>query len=197
MSAVREARPADLVGCADVLAGAFADYPFTRHTIAGDGHVRRLRACHELLLREVGLPHGRVHVIDGPDGIDAVAMWTASGPEVERALARSAPRLAELAGDRSGVAADVEEALAELRPPGTLWFLAPVGVRPARQGRGLGRAVLAPGLAAADAERRPAFLETSSPVNVRIYRRMGFAVVAELDLPHDGPRTWAMVRPAR
>lgn len=195
MNAVRDATPADVDDCADVLSAAFADYPFTRHTIAGDDHARRLRSCHELLLRAVGLPHGRVHVIDGPERIDAVAVWTVAGPVVDQALVRVAPRLAELAGDRAAVAVDVEDALARLRPPGPFWFLAPVGVRPARQGSGLCRAVLAPGLAAADAERLPAFLETSSPVNVEIYRRMGFGVVAEIDLPHGGPRTWAMVRP--
>ncbi|BBF98880.1 MULTISPECIES: GNAT family N-acetyltransferase [Pseudonocardia] len=197
MSSAREATPADLDGCVDALAEAFADYPFTRHTIAADDHVRRLRACHELLIREVGLPHGRVHVIDGPDGIDAVAVWTPSTPAVEEALTRAAARLAELAGDRAAMATAAESVLAEYRPPTPLWFLAPVGVRPGRQGRGLGRAVLAPGLAAADAGRMPAFLETSDPVNVGIYRRMGFSVLTEIDLPHDGPRTWAMVRPAR
>ncbi|GAA1392389.1 hypothetical protein GCM10009613_36940 [Pseudonocardia kongjuensis] len=197
MRTAREATPADLDGCADVLSDAFADYPFTRHTIAADDHLRRLRGCHELLIREVGLPHGQVHVVDGPDGIDAVAVWTVPGPAVEEALTRSAPRLAELAGDRAAVATDVEDALARLRPSGEFWFLAPVGVRPSRQGLGYGRAVLTPGLAAADAARRAAFLETSSPVNVDIYRRLGFAVTAELDLPHGGPRTWAMVRPPR
>lgn len=169
---VRAAGPSDLDACVDVLTAAFADYPFSwRAAAAGDRHAR-LRAYQELLLREVGLPHGRVHVLDGPGGIDAVAVWSVPGDEP---------------------AAPVPGAC---RPEDPVWFLTTVGVRPARQGRGLGRAVLAPGLAAADAAGRDAFLETADPANVAIYTRWGFRVVAEEVPPHGGPRTWGMRRPA-
>lgn len=104
------------------------------------------------------------------------------------------PEAARLAGDRAAQAAAAEDALAPHRPAEPTWFLGTVGVRPAAQGRGLGRAVLAPGLQAAAAEGVVAYLETSLPDNVRFYARLGFEVTAQVPLPA-GPTTWAMIRP--
>ncbi|SFM56365.1 Acetyltransferase (GNAT) family protein [Pseudonocardia ammonioxydans] len=196
---VRVATAADVPAAADTLRAAFRDYPFTRHTIGADDHERRLLDNQTLFLSEIGIPHGRVWVAgaaDGPSEPDAVAVWTTpASTGIGDVFARLAPRLAELAGDRAAVAADTEAALAPHRPTGPVWFLATVGVRPGRQGRGLGSAVLRPGLAEADRTGSVAYLETSLPGNVRLYRRLGFEVEAELDLPHGGPRTWTMARP--
>ena len=192
---VRIATEADAADIADVLAAAFADYPFTRHTIAADDHADRLRRGQELFVREVGLPHGEVWVTG--DG-DAASVWTGPGfVTAAEVFGRLGPRLAEIAGDRAAQSERVERALQPYRPRRPVWFLGSVGVRPGRQGRGLGTAVIAPGLAAADADGVPAFLETSLPGNVEFYRRLGFEVTAEVMLPDDGPVTWAMERPAR
>ncbi|WP_245617181.1 hypothetical protein [Amycolatopsis taiwanensis] len=45
---VRPITDADIPTAVDTLARAFADYPFTRHVIAADGHedrIRRSRSC--------------------------------------------------------------------------------------------------------------------------------------------------------
>jgi GNAT superfamily N-acetyltransferase len=76
------------------------------------------------------------------------------------------------------------------------WYLAILGVRPERTGRGLGGALLEPGLARADAEGMPSYLENSNPRNVPFYERHGFDVVAEHWLPN-GPVLTYMWRPAR
>lgn len=194
----RIATGSDVPEAAETLRAAFADYPFTQHTIAHDDHERRLLENQTLFLAEIGIPHGRVWVIDSaerPGGLDAVAVWTTpDSSDLGAVFARLGPRLAGIAGDRATVAADTEAALAPFRPVEPIWFLATVGVRPELRGRGLGAAVIEPGLREADRAERPAFLETSLPANVRLYRRLGFEVTAELDLPHDGPRTWAMTR---
>lgn len=75
-----------------------------------------------------------------------------------------------------------------------MWFLGTIGVDPAHQGKGLGRAVIEPGIMAAEKAGVPAYLETSTEANVRFYRRLGFEVTAEVELPGDGPRTWTMIR---
>jgi hypothetical protein len=49
-------------------------------------------------------------------------------------------------------------------------------------------------LAAADRAGLPAYLETASDTNVAIYRRLGFEVAREVDLPDGGPRCWLMRR---
>jgi ribosomal protein S18 acetylase RimI-like enzyme len=191
---VREALRTDLDAAADTLAAAFADYPFTRHTVAADDHQGRVHRLQRMFLERIGLPHGRVWVCgEGPEDVDSVAVW--STPATDPGLfAELAPLTREIAGDRAAAAEAAERALEPHRPTHPVWFLATVGVRPDRQGRGLGRAVLQPGLRAADAAGVPCFLETSLASNPAFYRRLGFEVAAEVDLPGGGPRTWAMRR---
>lgn len=190
---IREARAEDVAGAADTLTEAFRDYPFTRHTISADDHLARLREFQRIFLAEIGLPHGRVWV---SEGLDAVAVW--STPEsggAEAVMAELLPTLVNLAGDRADAYASAEGAMEGHRPAEPAWFLGTVGVRPESQGRGLGRAVVGAGLREADAAGVSAFLETSSPGNVRLYESLGFRVTAEYDLPDSGPRTWSMHRP--
>lgn len=60
------------------------------------------------------------------------------------------------------------------------WYLFVVGSDPARRGRGLGHAVIAPVLDRCDEDGLPAYLESSNPANVPYYARMGFEVTGEL-----------------
>ncbi|GAA0980363.1 hypothetical protein GCM10009551_021800 [Nocardiopsis tropica] len=190
---VREAAVGDVERAADTLAAAFADYPFTRHTISADDHAARLREFQRLFLAEIGLPHGRVLV---SEGLDAVAVWTTpDSGGAEAVMERLLPTFVELAGDRAAAYAAAEEEMGRHRPAEPVWFLGTVGVHPGSQGRGLGRSVVAAGLREADAAGVPAFLETSAYGNVGLYESLGFAVTAEYDLPDGGPRTWSMARP--
>jgi ribosomal protein S18 acetylase RimI-like enzyme len=75
-------------------------------------------------------------------------------------------------------------------------YLAVVGVRPEQQGKGLGSALLRPGLEHADNLGLPAYLESSNIRNVPLYERHGFEVAEEVQLPR-GPSMWLMWRPAR
>ncbi|PRY02178.1 GNAT family N-acetyltransferase [Allonocardiopsis opalescens] len=189
---VRPAVPADVPAAVDTLARAFADYPFTRHVIAADGHAERVRRFQELFLTRVGMAYGRVWVAGGGR---AVAVWTTPERDPSPGFAEVAPLLDGLAGERAEAMRAAEEAMEPHRPREPVWFLAAVGVDPGSQGRGLGGAVLRPGLAAAERAGIPAFLETSSERNVAFYRRLGFELAAEVELPGGGPRTWAMRRP--
>lgn len=190
---VREATLADVDAAVATLQAAFANYPFTRHTIAADGYTDRLARSQRLFVERIGLPHGRVWVSDQRD---AVSVWTtpASADVIGDVFAELAAELGEIAGDRAGVAAAVEQALTLHRPSTPAWFLGTVGVRPEHQGLGLGKAVIEPGLRAADRQRQPAYLETSLVANVELYRTLGFHVTAEIELPEHGPITWAMYR---
>ncbi|MFI0351915.1 GNAT family N-acetyltransferase [Actinomadura sp. 9N407] len=169
---------------------AFADNVFTRHVIAADDHLERLERFQGLFVGRIGLEQGRVWV---EDGVGAVAVWTTPRTSGE-IFAELAPRFAELAGDRLEAYEAAESVMAAHRPQGPSWFLGVVGVDPARQGGGLGGAVIRPGLEAAEREGVPAFLETSVARNVPFYQRLGFEVTAEYDLPDGGPRTWSMTR---
>ncbi|SEF78773.1 Acetyltransferase (GNAT) family protein [Thermomonospora echinospora] len=188
---VRPATPADAGPAVETLVRAFADYAFTRHVIAADGYTERLRTFQGMFLERVGLVHGRVWV---SDDLRAVAVWTTPDADPTPAFEELAPRVGEIAGNRAAAYQAAEEALAPYRPAGPAWFLATVGVDPDAQGRGLGGAVVRPGLEEAERAGVPAYLETSAERNVRFYERLGFEVEAEAELPGGGPRTWCMWR---
>ncbi|MFD6780463.1 GNAT family N-acetyltransferase [Streptomyces diastaticus] len=186
---VRPLTDTDVPTSVDTLARAFADYPFTRHVIAEEGHEERVRRFQEICLTRIGMLYGRVWVAD--EG-RAVAVWSTPDTDPSSAFAEVAPVLGGLTGDRQAAYASAEQAVAPHRPQEPAWFLDTVAVSPEAQGRGLGSAVLVPGIEEAGQAGCPAFLETSSERNVRFYERLGFRVTAAVTLPDGGPRTWCM-----
>ncbi|MGW3078081.1 MULTISPECIES: GNAT family N-acetyltransferase [unclassified Kitasatospora] len=188
---VRPITDADIPVAVDTLGRAFADYPFTRHVIAADDHEARVRRFQELCLTRIAVPYGRVWVAE--DGL-AVAAWTVPDRDPSPAFAEIGPLLGELIGDRQSAFDTAEQDVEPYRPQEPVWFLSTVGVAPHAQGRGLGRAVLLPGIEEAERAGYPAFLETSSEDNVRFYERLGFKVTADIPSSDGGPRTWCMRR---
>ena len=87
-------------------------------------------------------------------------------------------------------------AQAGLHPHAPHWYLPFIGVRPEAQGAGIGAALLRHGLARADAERLPVYLEATSRRSVRLYARHGFEVTGVVESPAY-PEIFAMWRPAR
>jgi GNAT superfamily N-acetyltransferase len=73
-------------------------------------------------------------------------------------------------------------------------YLRYVGVRPEAQGKGWGGRAIRAGIAEANRRGVGVCLETATPENVVIYRRMGFDVIDDWRVP-GGPRFWTMVRP--
>jgi GNAT superfamily N-acetyltransferase len=134
--------------------------------------------------------HSALHIVD--DG--CAALWRS--PEwVE-------PPPADGSGsDESPFPPDVGERfriLGELmkmsHPHEPHWYLNVLSTLPSRQGQGLGARALAPILARCDADGIPAYLESSNPRNMTLYRRHGFVETdATIDLP-DGPSLYPMWR---
>ncbi len=91
-------------------------------------------------------------------------------------------------------AANYMEQLHKRDVPPQHWYLWILGVDPSHQGQGLGGALIQPVLARADAEGLPCYLESANPRNLPFYKRHGFEVVVEDDLPKGGPRIWTMKR---
>lgn len=87
-----------------------------------------------------------------------------------------------------------EQPLHDEAVPGPHYYLMTLGVDPPRQGQGVGGALIQPVLARANAERLPCYLETEREINVTFYRRHGFEVVTEFDVPGGGPHIWTMKR---
>jgi ribosomal protein S18 acetylase RimI-like enzyme len=86
------------------------------------------------------------------------------------------------------------EALRSEAMPDPHWYLAGIGVDPSAQGRGIGAALLQPGIEAAGRAGLPAVLLTNNVANLPFYERHGFRVVRTDQTPKDGPDAWAMVK---
>ncbi|MEF2552543.1 GNAT family N-acetyltransferase [Aurantimonas sp. A2-1-M11] len=97
---------------------------------------------------------------------------------------------------RKAALLDGLEVQAALHPHEPHWYLPFIGVRAAAQGRGIGATLLAHGLARADRDGLPAYLEATSRRSVPLYRRFGFETIGVVESP-GYPEIFAMWRPAR
>lgn len=76
------------------------------------------------------------------------------------------------------------------------WYLAMMGVEPDDQGRGLGTALARHGLERCERSGEPAYLEASSERSRALYERLGFRVVATVQVA-SMPALYPMVRDPR
>ena len=73
------------------------------------------------------------------------------------------------------------EQMDKFHPMHPCWHLAFIAVDPARQGKGLGSALLEATLTRCDAEETPAYLESTNPANISLYRRYGFEQIGMIE----------------
>jgi GNAT superfamily N-acetyltransferase len=175
---------------AGVFGRAFVTEPMMRWPMGAEGDpTDRFTRCFDFFLRKV-LPEGIVW--EAGDGSGA-AVWVP--PEREEAWALhpwNQGEIEALTDDGGRRYASFWDWVYSQTPEEALWQLDSIAVEPEAQGRGLGRALIAVGLAAAEADRVPAFLSTGTPRNLAIYGRCGFRVVDEADAPDGGPHVWFM-----
>jgi GNAT superfamily N-acetyltransferase len=182
-------------GAARAIAESFFDNEIWVWLLRRDWQRRRLLPRHyRAMIRRVYIPRGGAWTT--PDTLGA-ALWFPPGTlEMSRR-----ERFAELfsllpeGADSMVRGSRWEELLAEHHPKEPHWYLQTLAVAPSAQRRGAGTALLEPGLARADADGLPAFLETNRESNVPYYRRFGFELTEEISLP-DSPPLWLMWRPA-
>ena len=149
---------------------------------------------------EYGLRYGRVTT--SHEG-KAVCVWLPPGPRI------TIPRMI-----RSGMlgvpfrtgfgpffkfmaANEIMDKIHKARVPEPHSYLMLVGVNPELQGQGAGSAIVREGLALADRESQPCYLDTSERRNLAFYERLGFVVLEEATLANGGPKAWAMRREPR
>jgi ribosomal protein S18 acetylase RimI-like enzyme len=75
------------------------------------------------------------------------------------------------------------------------WYLSLLGVDPARQRNGYGSALLKHTLARCDREGKMAYLESSNPENLSLYRRHGFELAGEIRAGNSPPLYPMLRRP--
>jgi GNAT superfamily N-acetyltransferase len=185
----REATTADIGALSRALARAFEDDPVMSWLYPGLHRMERFMGGYELKLH---LPHGSVYTTDDIAGGAIWAppgKWRTSGLDVLRV----APGLLRITGSRLRRALGTMRAVESKHPAEPHWYLAVLGTEPTHQGKGVGGALMAPMLERCDREGMPAYLESSKESNIPFYKRFGFAVTGEIQLPK-GPKVWPMWR---
>lgn len=177
-------RPDQQPAAAATLAEAFATDPLFE--ILAPDPARRVKLGRPMMgvLLAYGLRFGRVWA---NDDASAVAIWLhpesgpMSMPRMLRAGMWRAPFILGLDGlGRMSKAMSATEGFHK-QVAGPHWYLMTVGTRVARQGEGLGSALVEMGTSRADAAGLPCYLETGTDSNIAFYRRRGFEIIGQTD----------------
>lgn len=187
----------------EMLGRAFYDDPLMVYVLPDDEKRRRLLPWFMSTGARFGLRNGEVHTT--PDKIEGAAVWVPpaglpiSNMRMIMAGMWLVPFKAGLAVTRRFMGVmDLLEKHHEQDVPAQHWYLMILGVEPERQGQGVGGRLIQPVLARADSDQLPCYLETMKEINVTFYRKHGFAVVSEGEIPDEGgPHYWTMRRDAR
>lgn len=195
MNSARTAAADDAHAVASLLARAFLDDPLMLHVLPQQKErAQKLARMFALLFRSA-LPYRGCFVTAGAE---AAAMWRPPGAwkaPVWQYAANAPALLGLFRADIVRVLGIIDE-IEEVHPAEPHWYLQTVGTEPAHQGKGFGGSVIRAGLARADAENVPCYLETSKESNIAIYRAFGFTLTREIEL-RNGPPLWLMWREAR
>ncbi|WP_242107198.1 GNAT family N-acetyltransferase [Luteimonas aquatica] len=129
------------------------------------------------------------------DGYAGAALWLPPG------IAPDEDRLVALL-QRTGSASVQEDLLAvfehmgRYHPEEPHWYLPFIGVDPLQQGKGQGGALMRHALVRCDQDHMPAYLESSNPKNIPLYRRYGFELLGTIQAG-GSPPIFPMLRKPR
>jgi ribosomal protein S18 acetylase RimI-like enzyme len=129
------------------------------------------------------------------DGL-GIALWLPPGVHgedgpVEVIIAESVAE--EKQADLGALLAQTEH----YRPTEPHWYLSLIGVEALHRSKGQGSVLLQHGLRQCDREHRPAYLWSSNPLNISLYKRHGFEVVDTIRVSSSSPPIFPMLRQVR
>jgi GNAT superfamily N-acetyltransferase len=191
----RAAGPVDLPAVAACLTSAFYEDPLWGHWTfpeVSDRAERLYQLMHFWATAAVRHPWVRM-----TDGAEAVAVWLPPGePEMtSEEETRFASLLGRLLGPRVGEVNGLFDLFDEHHPEQPHYYLSLWATHREHAGRGLGTALVEEDLARIDAERMPAYLESTNPANLPRYAALGFGRRAQF-APAEGPVITTMWRQA-
>ena len=183
-----------------VIAASHADYPGFRHVFPNEQTRHRALAPFMVATARDAAKHGH-GLIARSSGIIGVALWMPPGtfPLSSARKARMTPaliRMALIVGRAMRRFALLGSALERAHPPEPSWYLQAMGVHPLAQRQGAGARLMAAGIALADEDHLPCYLQTSDPANVSYYERFGFELIQPAIATYPGGPTYlGMKRP--
>ena len=156
---------------ANITAEAFEQDPVNRWVFRKSASIRSM---FRVLAREVYIRHGHCYLA----GERGATMWLPPGAEAT--LTNSTILQFVLGQIANGTPGAIQRGLAladkmaEWHPKEPHMYLFTIGTTEAARGQGVGKALLAPVLAACDEAGIPAYLENSNPANTGFYSAHGF-----------------------
>lgn len=184
----------------DTLVACYADDPVLR-SVYRHAYSPSLRTHFEQLVQR-GIDRGEVSgaVLSGQ--LTGTAVWFPPGkfpPGGRIGLSIRASVGLVRARDASAVAMEtLVRSVMRRHPKRPIWYLAAVGVTPARNRRGIGTRLLEPMLKRIDAAGEECIVHVTREGGVEFFRNLGFHVVAgPWQVGSSGPNMWTMRRAPR
>jgi len=193
---VRSAGSADLESLAAILSNSFEHDPVMNWVMPSTALYQDF---FRLIIRDIYLQRGIAHVEETGRG---ASLWLPPGERFELppqwALLRIMGQLVLRKGLKPLRRMREQGALfAQHHPKEPHFYLQFVGCNQKHQGEGVGSALLKHGTRLCDEQAMPAYLESSNELNVPLYQRHGFEVIAQAPVGTGGPHAWFMWREAR
>ncbi len=196
---MRRAAQADWRQVGGIIAEAFSEDPVNLWIF---GNAAPMPTVFSALAKSVYLPRGFCQLSGDASGEGTGAtMWSHSSADRELGLMATLALVAAVMGKGSKGAVKralgASDLMQKEHPKAPHLYLFAIGTRKAARGKGLGKALMAPVLAAADRDRLPCYLENSNPANTGFYRSRGFERMKLFEAGPGGPPLEAMWREPR
>ena len=193
--------PAQKHQACDVLAAAFQEDPMYKQIFPDpDERAKSLRLLWDAVVG-YGLIYGEVYTTPSVNGVACwlspgnteVNLWRLfrTGFALQRAVTRFSKDGRKQFLDGLGHLDKIHKQIMGDKPHWYLWVL---GVAPDSQGQGIGGQLIQPVLACTDKEQIACYLETETERNVAFYKKRGFKVVSEGNVPGYDLKLWTMLR---
>jgi GNAT superfamily N-acetyltransferase len=175
-----------------LLAEAFQDDPVMSFIFPDDDDRRKRLPRLFAILYDGDGAHGARFATSG---FEAASLWRAPGMgrlSLFEKLQYGLPWI-RATGVSLSRALAVSAASDAAHPSKPHWYLHIVGCRQASRKQGFATATLKSGLAKADQDGFPTYLETATEQNIGFYQHLGFKVTGEWRVPK-GPQHWSLLR---
>lgn len=198
---VTPASRADIDDLARLLAQSFQFDPPSRAVLQPSDDQDMLRRAFYLfraILASGPIEAGLVDTIREDGRILGVATWEAPGDTMSSSVSsyvKHVPDYVRAIG-WAGLprAIKIQMQIGRHKPGVPAWYLHAIGVHPQFRGRGVGSQLLKHRLDLVDADNQPAYLESSTSLTGRLYRRHGFQTLRPISITEQAV-PYAMWRP--